>query len=460
MNGSLRPAPESLLGVDIGTAFTKASLFEPVEGQYRLIARGQARTTAGTHVYEGLARACEPIERITGRRLFKSGEPVTGDVSGRVGVEIMAVSVTCQPAIEVLATNTAAARAASGERCRVVQLAPASPGEQIGQMLRKDWDAVVGDGSDLTLARACLDVIGRRRPTFISGDGKNVRAQLAEVALRLARSAVRGLPELEAAATEPLVSGASALLSLTMLIATRFGLRLSIVDCGASQTMMAYASPDMEWLRLCPRDHSALEMPVSADQLRARHAELEASLRSCVDDDFSADLLLGSGAVAHFQGWAQPALTLLDGVQPAGVIQFALDTGCVVSQIASFAGTLPDIASRIFEQDGLTGLGAAVCPRGSTKLGTKAIEVRWKADSNAEDQSRTINAGELVRIPLGAGAKASLSLFPAKPVDVGLNRPGVAATAQVDGGRVGLIVDARFEPDGANNRDQWERQLA
>src|SRR5579884_1832322 len=72
--GSLRPAPESLLGVDVGAAFTKAALFEPVEGQYRLIATGQAPTTAGTHVLHGLARACESIEQLTGRELFREGE--------------------------------------------------------------------------------------------------------------------------------------------------------------------------------------------------------------------------------------------------------------------------------------------------------------------------------------------------------------------------------------------------
>ena len=32
--------------------------------------------------------------------------------------------------------------------------------------------------------------------------------------------------------------------------------------------------------------------------------------------------------------------------------------------------------------------------------------------------------------------------------------------AQVDGGRVGLIVDARLGPEGAGARDRWEAELA
>ncbi|MBV8085855.1 MAG: glutamate mutase L [Chloroflexi bacterium] len=457
MIGSLRPAPESLLGVDVGAAFTKAALFESVEGQYRLIAAGQAPTTAEAHVFHGLARACEPITQLTGRELFREGELLAGDVAGARGVEIVAASVSCQRPLRVLATNAGAALAAQGERCQVSVLPAGTVTQQAGFILNQPWDALVGDEQDLGLSRSVLgDEAG---PPFVSGDARAIRGKLSELAIELARQTVAGLSELEAASTEPIATGPGALLSLTMLIATRFGLRLAIADCGASQTMLAYASPDQEWLRLAPRAELRRGLPSTDEELAALHSELEQALHGVVDADFAADLLLGAGALARFSRWAQPAVTLLDGIQPAGVIQFALDTAGVVSQIAPFAATLPDVASRIFEQDGLTGLGAAICPRGSTKPGAKAIEVRWKVEDQ-EDQSRNVNAGDLVRIPLASGTKASLSLFPAKPVDVGLNRPGVAATAQVDGGRVGLIVDARFEVDGANARERWEAQLS
>jgi hypothetical protein len=455
--GSLRPAPESLLGVDVGAAFTKAALFEPVEGQYRLIATGQAPTTADTHVFHGLARACEPIAELTGRQLFRDGELLAGDVAGARGVEIVAASVTCQRPLRVLATNSGAALAAQGERCDVSLLPAGTVTQQAGFILNQPWDALVGDENDLGLSRTIVgDESG---PPLISGDARAIRGRLAELSVELARQTIAGLPELEAASTEPISTGPAALLGLTMLIATRFGLRLAVADCGASQTMLAYASPNQEWLRLALRPAPRRGLPATDDELAALHAELETALHGVVDADFAADLLLGAGALAHFSRWAQPAVTLLDGIQPAGVIQFALDTAGIVSQLAPFAATLPDVASRIFEQDGLTGLGAAICPRGATKPGVKAIEVRWKVEDQ-EDQSRNVNAGDLVRIPLASGMKASLSLFPAKPVDVGLNRPGVAATAQVDGGRVGLIVDARFEVEGADARERWEAELS
>ena len=67
--------------------------------------------------------------------------------------------------------------------------------------------------------------------------------------------------------------------------------------------------------------------------------------------------------------------------------------------------------------------------------------------------------GELVRLPLAPGEKAALTLYPAKQMDIGLNRPGVAAKASIDGGRVGLIVDAR-EPSARSERGAWEAALA
>ncbi|HEX6513014.1 MAG TPA: hypothetical protein VF157_11975, partial [Chloroflexota bacterium] len=268
---------------------------------------------------------------------------------------------------------------------------------------------------------------------------------------------VPGLADLAAAATEALATTPSAMLELTRLVASRFGLRLAIADCGASQAMVVHASQEQGGARVTPYDRPLLDMPVSEGQMGAMHQALEAALASCVDPGFSADLVVGCGALARCSHWSEPALTILNGIQPAGVVQLALDNGAVVTQIAAIARSFPDIACRIFEQDGLLGLGAAVCPRGTSKPGSKAVEVRWRVDA-AEEERRDVKCGELVRIPLPPGQKASLALYPAKHVDIGLSRPGVAATASIDGGRVGLMVDAREVADKAV-RQPWEEAL-
>lgn len=452
---SLRPAPASLLGVDIGSAFTKAALFEVVEGQYRLVARGQAKTTPFSHVYEGLEQACRQIETLTGRPLF-AGEPLAGEVSGGRGAEVLAVTLSCFPPLRVLATNPELATPARGERCHVQVLPVASVAEQAHFAAAGKWDGVIGTEGELARTLAFLASPGAVKT--ISGDGSSIRRQLSELAVKLALERIPGLADLAAAATEPLATSAAALLDLTQLVATRFGLRLAIADCGATQTTVAYATSDQAGSRLTLYERPLMDFPTTRGQMTAMHEAIQTPLADCVAERFTADLIVGTGALARFGRWSEPALTLLNGIKPAGVIQFAVDSANLVGSIAALANPFPDVACRIFEQDGLTGLGAAVCPRGTVKLGSKAVEVRWRLDE-AEEQHRDVSFGELVRIPLPPGHKASLALYPVKQIDVGLNRPGVAATAHIDGGRVGLMIDAR-DPDSRAERQPWEDALA
>ena len=58
-----------------------------------------------------------------------------------------------------------------------------------------------------------------------------------------------------------------------------------------------------------------------------------------------------------------------------------------------------------------------------------------------------VKSGSIEVIPLRTNEQAMLSLFPAPTVDVGLG-PGERARAaeEIDGGLVGLIIDARGRP--------------
>ncbi|MBV8823183.1 MAG: glutamate mutase L, partial [Ktedonobacteraceae bacterium] len=77
----------SLLVADCGAVCTKVSLFGLVEGQYRLMARGEAPTTIAPpqdDITEGIIQALRMIEFITGRRFVSDGhilspEQPTGD---------------------------------------------------------------------------------------------------------------------------------------------------------------------------------------------------------------------------------------------------------------------------------------------------------------------------------------------------------------------------------------------
>ncbi|MGD2057246.1 MAG: glutamate mutase L [Anaerolineales bacterium] len=80
---------ETLLAVDVGTVNTRASLFDVVDGRYRLIATGRAPSTAAAPLYdisEGVRLAMDQIKTTTGRQLVDESDllimPVTSQGSG------------------------------------------------------------------------------------------------------------------------------------------------------------------------------------------------------------------------------------------------------------------------------------------------------------------------------------------------------------------------------------------
>ncbi len=80
---------DTLLAIDVGTVNTRASLFDVVDGRYRLVATGRAFSTGGPPLFdisEGVRLALDQIRLITGRRMVDESEalimPSTRDGSG------------------------------------------------------------------------------------------------------------------------------------------------------------------------------------------------------------------------------------------------------------------------------------------------------------------------------------------------------------------------------------------
>ncbi|MBE3559213.1 MAG: glutamate mutase L, partial [Ktedonobacteraceae bacterium] len=72
---SRQVVPGSLLVADCGAVFTKVSLFGLVEGQYRLMARGEVPTSIKPpqeDITAGILQAIRTIEFITGRRFIEN----------------------------------------------------------------------------------------------------------------------------------------------------------------------------------------------------------------------------------------------------------------------------------------------------------------------------------------------------------------------------------------------------
>src|SRR6266480_6729772 len=87
----------SLLVADCGTVFTKVSLFGLVEGQYRLMARGEAPTTISApqeNITEGIIQAINVIEYITGRRFIDERHIISPEQDSGNGVDVFIATIS------------------------------------------------------------------------------------------------------------------------------------------------------------------------------------------------------------------------------------------------------------------------------------------------------------------------------------------------------------------------------
>lgn len=161
-----------------------------------------------------------------------------------------------------------------------------------------------------------------------------------------------------------------------------------------------------------------------------------------------ADLILATGGVlAHAPKYGQAALLLLDALQPQGVTSLALDSTLLIPQLGAVATAAPVAAVQVNENDAVTHrLGTCIVPFGSIQPGQIAIRVGVEY-TNGRQVMIDVMGGSIEVIPLRPNEQALLSLFPSPGVDVGLG-PGERARAaeEIDGGLLGLIIDARGRP--------------
>ena len=138
---------------------------------------------------------------------------------------------------------------------------------------------------------------------------------------------------------------------------------------------------------------------------------------------------------------------LLDALQPRGVTSMVLDRTMLISQLGAVATVAPIAAVQVNENDAVMHrLGTCVIPYGDLPQGQVALRVGMEY-SNGRQVTAEVMSGSIEIIPLRINEQAMLTLYPAPTVDVGLG-PGERARAaeEIDGGLVGLVIDARGRP--------------
>ena len=81
---------EVILATDCGSTTTKAILIERLEGEYRLVARGEAPTTVEApfeDVTIGVRNSFAEVEELTGRKILDSSAEIVKPSLGQQGVD-------------------------------------------------------------------------------------------------------------------------------------------------------------------------------------------------------------------------------------------------------------------------------------------------------------------------------------------------------------------------------------
>lgn len=157
-------------------------------------------------------------------------------------------------------------------------------------------------------------------------------------------------------------------------------------------------------------------------------------------------LIIGSGGVlANAPQVGQAALMLLDGLQPVGVSSLALDPSGLLALLGAVARHSPLAAAQLARCDALLKLGAIVAPVGVAREGEIALTCTVHYEDGHSLEAR-VAYGSLEVIPLTTGQMAELELRPTRRFDIGLGIRGRARRARVEGGAIGIIMDARGRP--------------
>ena len=171
----------------------------------------------------------------------------------------------------------------------------------------------------------------------------------------------------------------------------------------------------------------------------------------------------GGGVLASAPTFGQAALMLLDALQPIGVTGLVLDKARLVAPLAAVAMLNPLAAAQLTQWDALHNLGTVVAPLGSAREGETALRFKINYD-DGRSLEVDVAYGSLEVIPLAMGQTADLELRPTRRFDVGLGTRGQAGFTRVEGGVLGIIIDARGRPlltaqDPAEQRERMQRWL-
>jgi uncharacterized protein (TIGR01319 family) len=152
------------------------------------------------------------------------------------------------------------------------------------------------------------------------------------------------------------------------------------------------------------------------------------------------DMVIGSGGVlSHAPDRAQSALMMMDAYQPEGITMLTVDSIFMMPHLGVLSEHFYEAAKQVFEFDCIVKCGHCIAPVGTAKEGEPVVTVK------GEGVNLTVKAGEIKIIPCGRNEFKDLTIEPTRNFDAGFGK-GKSGSMKLEGGTVGIIIDARGRP--------------
>ncbi len=212
-----------------------------------------------------------------------------------------------------------------------------------------------------------------------------------------------------------------------------------------SDEILVQQAAAREAMKLAVEHHKKIASRLKGVSLKRDIADIfNQVFESTYLDMMKTQVVIGRGKAFTQGQTTEAAILLLDALQPEGVTEIMIDRLGVMPHLGMLLKASPEAAAQLLSKECLLRLGTCLAPRGRAGRGELAISIRMtKADGVATKDEVTF--GELKTLALGNGERAKLEATPRRRLDVGRGK-GKRLEAEVIGGELGLILDARGRP--------------
>jgi hypothetical protein len=137
-------------------------------------------------------------------------------------------------------------------------------------------------------------------------------------------------------------------------------------------------------------------------------------------------------------------LMMVDAYEPLGVTTLSVDSIFMMPHLGVLSTVNEQAATDVFVRDCMVYLGTCIAPLGQGKTGERCTEYEVTVPGRGIEKG-TLNFGDLKLFSLTREQQATVTMQPAKHVDLGKG-PGQPLARTVTGGVAGLLLDGRGRP--------------